>query len=54
MSDYKTVVLYGEKGEETTIIYPWELFKSAISTARQEIKDGKALTGDLDKLAKGF
>ncbi len=54
VSDYKTVVLYGEKGEETTIIYPWELFKSAISTARQEIKDGKALTGDLDKLAKGF
>ena len=29
-------------------------FINSILIAKQEIKDGKALTGDLDTLAKGF
>lgn len=31
-----------------------EEFINSIRKAKQEIKDGKALTGDLDILAKGF
>ena len=29
-------------------------FISTIILAKQEVRDGKALTGDLDELAKGF
>ena len=36
------------------IKYKEDEFIKAILEAEQEIKDGKALTGDLDELAKGF
>jgi len=36
------------------IAYKEEEFIKAITKAKREIKEGKALTGDLDKLAKGF
>jgi Arc/MetJ-type ribon-helix-helix transcriptional regulator len=34
--------------------YKEEIFINEIRAAKQEIKDGKGLTGDLDELAKGF